>query len=388
LPYFIKKNDITKEQLLLVEKDCVKTEVVRSTFIAIVMLILMIIYMIIGGCYNFFFNGKKYGLIFFSAALLLIVISALLILFNIINIDRNISVDKRQTVQFVFYFFILVGVMMFFVETQLRNPKEFSLSFMRLIALTITASTRLWSLITLDIVGTALTTFCLIYYPISAAFAIQYVAVLIVFLFGSYFVRSNNFFSCYYKDKANWQSNKNLLLSITDNLTGVSNRRALDITFSSKTFGWQLRKSKITIIMFDVDFFKIYNDTFGHLSGDNCLKNVIKAISPLTNKGNVDIYRFGGDEFIILLKEPDTKVILKFIIDLLNAVRNAKIEAPKYLKNKYLTISVGASSVEVDEKYSYINHINEADRNLYEAKENNKGGAYYDGEKVDENILK
>lgn len=192
------------------------------------------------------------------------------------------STFKKEVVQFIYYFMIEIFISMYFVETQLQNPNDFSLSFIWFIALTITASTCLWSFIALDVSALFFVTFCLVYFPVNSTFKIQYVAILFVFLIGSYLVRSNNFFFCYYKDKATWQSNENLYLSITDDLTGVGNRRALDITFNSKSVGWALRKSKITIIMFDVDFFKIYNDTFGHLAGDNCLRKIIKCIAPIT----------------------------------------------------------------------------------------------------------
>ncbi len=132
--------------------------------------------------------------------------------------------------------------------------------------------------------------------------------------------------------------------------------------------------------MFDVDFFKIYNDTFGHLAGDNCLRKIIKCIAPITNKGTVEVYRFGGDEFIILIEEPNERVIKNFLENLILAVNNAKIEAPKYLTSKYVTISVGASTIEVNENYSYIN---QADRNLYECKEKNKGKVCYNGTNLD-----
>lgn len=87
------------------------------------------------------------------------------------------STFKKEVVQFIYYFMIEIFISMYFVETQLQNPNDFSLSFLLFIALTITASTCLWSFIALDVSALFFVTFCLVYIPVNLTFKIQYVAI-------------------------------------------------------------------------------------------------------------------------------------------------------------------------------------------------------------------
>ncbi|MEY8000931.1 diguanylate cyclase [Clostridium sp. Mt-5] len=129
----------------------------------------------------------------------------------------------------------------------------------------------------------------------------------------------------------------NLLhLSITDQLTGLYNRTYLNIKAAKEIKGADLNKKAITTLLLDIDHFKKINDTFGHLAGDEVLKDFAKImISSLRSTDT--IFRFGGDEFIVLM--PDTA-----ISDALIEAENLrlKVENSQIRPDLKITISIGA----------------------------------------------
>ncbi|MGL1932308.1 MAG: diguanylate cyclase [Desulfotalea sp.] len=158
------------------------------------------------------------------------------------------------------------------------------------------------------------------------------------------------------------------LLSTKDGLTGLSNRRHFDEVYSeewqrSLRFGWNL-----SVILIDVDNFKLYNDHFGHLIGDDALKEVAIALIKGV-KRNIDcVARYGGEEFIVIL--PDTslagaeKVAEKIRLN----VAECNMEHPGNKPSCTLTVSVGVASMTPRLGIDSEALIKEADINLYKAK--------------------
>ncbi|WP_240842514.1 GGDEF domain-containing protein [Acidaminobacter sp. JC074] len=159
--------------------------------------------------------------------------------------------------------------------------------------------------------------------------------------------------------------------SLRDTLTESQNRKALIKDAKSL-----LDQNKLyALLMFDIDFFKGYNDTYGHLKGDACIRDIINALSKILPEGKEQIYRYGGDEFIILLSEHVNIQDLVSII--LNAVRDLQIE---HITNKHqiATISIGAST-NSDSREDLQSFIDHADMNLYTAKFKGRNCACYNG---------
>lgn len=97
------------------------------------------------------------------------------------------------------------------------------------------------------------------------------------------------------------QYNRLEMLSLTDHLTGISNRRQFEIDLRRELFRARRLKLKIVLIFFDLDGFKMINDTYGHKTGDMVLVTFAGCLSRFTRKGIDFCYRFGGDEFAVLL---------------------------------------------------------------------------------------
>ncbi|MEK6658190.1 MAG: diguanylate cyclase, partial [Campylobacterota bacterium] len=127
--------------------------------------------------------------------------------------------------------------------------------------------------------------------------------------------------------------------------------------------------SYITFMMLDIDYFKQYNDTYGHLEGDKALKSVSKVLKDALNRPSDFIFRLGGEEFGILLSETsesDSAMVAGNICDL---VRESEIEHKGSKVNKFLTISIGVACCIADEALDEEVLISRADEMLYSAKE-------------------
>ncbi len=153
-------------------------------------------------------------------------------------------------------------------------------------------------------------------------------------------------------------------LSITDELTGLSNRRCFDTTLEKEFLRAKRYKNKLTLVMFDIDFFKNVNDTYGHQCGDFILKQVANAALQTFRKTDT-VFRFGGEEFAVILTETD--INQAFIP--LERFRKTIETLNSFYQNQEvnITVSIGAYQFEdwLESKEDFIEKTDEA---LYEAK--------------------
>lgn len=157
--------------------------------------------------------------------------------------------------------------------------------------------------------------------------------------------------------------------SYTDTLTGIFNRRYFNLVYE-REFKRALRGVKsITFIMVDIDFFKQYNDTYGHLQGDVALQNVAYILkSSLLRPGDF-VFRLGGEEFGIILTETDCSNARKMAERLRFNVESLNIEHKGNKKSGIITISLGAVCITPIAGMNNETLLRSADINLYAAKE-------------------
>ena len=175
-----------------------------------------------------------------------------------------------------------------------------------------------------------------------------------------------NFFE-YYKDVEEHLSN----LAIHDGLTGIYNRRYFDETLAREWKRTMREKAPLSLIMLDIDYFKKYNDTYGHQAGDECLRQVATTISGALRRPADMAARYGGEEFVVVLPNLKLEDSAKF-----GETIRAKIEALKMAHkqsdaNPFITVSLGIASVVPSSISSYEELVGAADKALYSAK--NKG---------------
>lgn len=153
-------------------------------------------------------------------------------------------------------------------------------------------------------------------------------------------------------------------LSITDELTGLSNRRCFDTTFEKEYLRASRYNNKLTLVMFDIDHFKAVNDTYGHQCGDFILKQVANAALQTFRKTDT-VFRYGGEEFAVILTETD---IEQSIIPLERFRKTIQTLGLTYQGQSVdITVSIGAcqltSDIATKEQF-----LQKADEALYEAK--------------------
>ncbi|MGL1932922.1 MAG: diguanylate cyclase [Desulfotalea sp.] len=167
------------------------------------------------------------------------------------------------------------------------------------------------------------------------------------------------------------------VLAMLDALTSLYNRRYFDSAFAKEWQRCQRKKSQITIILCDIDFFKLYNDTYGHQAGDNCLIKVAKAIKDAVGRSEDVVARYGGEEFIIILPESTTAMAQSIAESILGNVCGLQIEHKSSEVEKYVTISLGVASITPTFDKSPDSLIKQADEALYLAKDNGKNRSFF-----------
>ena len=164
------------------------------------------------------------------------------------------------------------------------------------------------------------------------------------------------------------EANKKLAtLSTTDDLTGLQNRRS---AYNNLKLEWQrhIRDGlKLSAMMIDIDYFKNYNDTYGHLAGDQCLKTVADVLAAEINRPADIVARYGGEEFLAILPNTDEES------DTLaercrKSVERLRISHEKSAISDYVTISIGIATLIPDDSNDMSDLIEKADLALYEAK--------------------
>ena len=157
-------------------------------------------------------------------------------------------------------------------------------------------------------------------------------------------------------------------LSMYDGLTNIRNRRFFDETFE-KTFSEIKRdKKSLAVLMIDIDFFKPYNDNYGHRQGDETLRKVAKALEKTIKRASDFVARYGGEEFVILLKDINKDGVEAVANNLLNAVRELKITHEFSKIENYVTVSIGVSYYNSSSDITKLELLLKADETLYNVK--------------------
>ncbi len=158
------------------------------------------------------------------------------------------------------------------------------------------------------------------------------------------------------------------LLSMHDGLTGIPNRRYMDKWLKQS---WQLSKraqKKISLIMIDIDFFKQYNDHYGHLAGDDCLKQVAESLSQNITRSSDLIARYGGEEFACILSATEQTGAEKMAHKLRQNIEELNIPHLASYITDHITISLGVACLCPRQVSSEHKLIELADNALYLAK--------------------
>jgi diguanylate cyclase (GGDEF)-like protein len=156
-------------------------------------------------------------------------------------------------------------------------------------------------------------------------------------------------------------------MAMRDELTGIGNRRAFNLMLDYEFVRHVRSRAPLTLLMIDVDYFKKYNDTFGHPAGDRCLRLLAQTIASRVRRVTDRVARVGGEEFAALLPETDVAGARKVAADLLDAVRELGIDHSESPIGR-VSVSIGISTLSPEHGGESAALIQQADRALYESK--------------------
>jgi diguanylate cyclase (GGDEF)-like protein/PAS domain S-box-containing protein len=167
-------------------------------------------------------------------------------------------------------------------------------------------------------------------------------------------------------------NNELKILSFKDGLTNLSNRRIFDQMLPKEWNHAQRDQTPLSLIMIDIDYFKNYNDYYGHLQGDGCLRQVAQAIDAVPKRATDIVARYGGEEFVILL--PDTNAEQAIIVaeKCLEIVTQQQIPHAVSKVSNVVSISIGVNTMMPTQNLHPSALIKAADTLLYQAKENGR----------------
>lgn len=165
-------------------------------------------------------------------------------------------------------------------------------------------------------------------------------------------------------------------LSLVDGLTGVANRRQFDEKLDTAIRYVDRNHRGLSLLIIDIDFFKQFNDIYGHVKGDHALKRVATILSKGANRPLDFVARYGGEEFAIILLDASANEGLQVASKLGASIENANI-AHAGSPFKHLTVSIGVSHIDAEhtEHISAKTFIEEADQCLYVAKDTGRNKA-------------
>jgi diguanylate cyclase (GGDEF)-like protein len=176
------------------------------------------------------------------------------------------------------------------------------------------------------------------------------------------------------------EANKKLsFLTMSDSLTGLLNRRGFDRGIAQALATAQRNSLMITLYMLDVDSFKLYNDNYGHVKGDEALRGVGKALRQVFGRSTDIIARYGGEEFAVVFVGENPNASVTLANDLILAVKELGIVHEFSSVSGLLTLSAGSATIRVDESDTVERLIQRADDALYAAKEGGRNRICFTG---------
>ena len=166
---------------------------------------------------------------------------------------------------------------------------------------------------------------------------------------------------------------KNLeTLSFKDDLTGVANRRQFNIVFHKEWARGRRSLSPLSLVMLDIDFFKQYNDHYGHVQGDDCLRRVGLALSSAPVRSSDLIARYGGEEFALLLPDTSLESARQVAEKCRSLIVRQQIPHEKSSISNVVTVSLGVATTIPSSDNSPLGFIDQVDKLLYQAKQNGR----------------
>ncbi len=162
-------------------------------------------------------------------------------------------------------------------------------------------------------------------------------------------------------------------LTLIDGLTSIANRRHFNQTMENEWKRMRRDKKALSLMMLDIDYFKKYNDHYGHQRGDDCLKIVAKAIAREAKRAGDLAARYGGEEFVVLLPDTPPRQAMEVARKIMKRIELLRIPHEKSLTSDYISLSIGVAGWDDITDGLFPRHlIEKADRAMYQAKKSGR----------------
>lgn len=166
-------------------------------------------------------------------------------------------------------------------------------------------------------------------------------------------------------------------LSFKDGLTGVANRRMFDSIIEVEWASARRSQKPLSLIILDIDHFKQYNDHYGHIQGDDCLRRVAQTLSSVGARARDFFARIGGEEFVLVLPETDAHAAKKIAERCRSEILGLQIPHESSSTSDRVTVSLGVGTIVPSHDANSITFIESVDRLLYQAKEEGRNRVIY-----------
>lgn len=165
------------------------------------------------------------------------------------------------------------------------------------------------------------------------------------------------------------------VLATKDSLTQLANRHLFDRFLAQEWRRMSREKLPLSLILCDVDYFKRYNDRFGHQAGDRCLQQVARGISSVVNRPADLVARYGGEEFAVVLPNTNERGAMSVAENIRQQIENLEIPHPESSVSDRVTLSLGVACIIPNAKTDPQQLIQSSDDALYEAKQKGRNQA-------------
>ncbi len=165
-----------------------------------------------------------------------------------------------------------------------------------------------------------------------------------------------------------------------DSLTQIANRLKFDGHLAKQWKQMMREQAPLSILLCDIDYFKQYNDAYGHVMGDGCLKSVARALSETLSRPSDLVARYGGEEFAAVLPQTGDEGAVRVAERMQVAIARLQIPHVSSSINPYVTLSIGVASAIPQSQRSPASLVDEADQMLYRAKQQGRNKIVYRGD--------
>lgn len=337
-------------------------------FAGCIFFVLSILFFVIHYFFHFDFDDPVYSI----AALFVLMGSSLLVVVagSLVYLKHCITpfLGRLFTDLYFLSIVVVIGLCFYAIGVDPILGGQFNPSFLYILVIVVCSSPYLFDSLFFYISSLAVVITTTALHHAADHVFMQYILIGLILLGAMLYLSALSFGSNIKTQRLDKTNRQLLFLSSHDQLTGLHNRHFLHEFIDREWLTLCHSSSFVGFIIFDIDSFKSYNDNLSHVAGDKCLQEVANAIArkdffPIDN-----FYRYGGDEFLIVLPNVTQEDLTRIGNGIVEAVSSMKMKSGPCAPYPFVTISAGGYLAKMDEKDKIEDYISQADKMLYVAK--------------------